>query len=367
MFEYFTDAYSVTHEEVQDSSISFSDSGMQTIISMFGGKTFNNGIYRIFRAEQVEKATEEVRSLFSNQEEKQTILGIFGYDWMGRYWGLDKGHRIKGEPEVFIYDFASGILYYLEVGIQDLHNELLVNDPDASLESDFYGTWLEVDSNPIPPNECIGFIKPLFLDGTITLNNLKRMNLDSYIKNQIQLLKSTGELPDGVTVNYLSAELNMMEEEEIKKMYDYLETCHQEASPNNKEFLKKYDIDCWTYDNNNGSLQLILSDDTRLTYSAQIAGMWNESTGIFLWAWANPSMSPDITEASLNVKNFGDAHSWCLFSRHKINCNQGMAWQLATVAEIQGHFMYLYRGAAGNNLYIFFVFGDPDEDTKVLW
>ena len=57
------------------------------LIQELGGKTFHNGLYRVFRGDQVYDATEAIERAFPQAKGRLTA---FGYDWLGRHFAIDR-------------------------------------------------------------------------------------------------------------------------------------------------------------------------------------------------------------------------------------------------------------------------------------
>lgn len=57
----------------------------------------------------------------------------------------------------------------------------------------------------------------------------------------------------------------------------------------------------------NGRLRFTFPERT-VTGEAQIIGSLDESTGTWLWAWANPTVDAKLKRASERPKEYGDRH-----------------------------------------------------------
>ena len=203
MFEEFLSKFHVTQEISQDTSIRFENPDLQIVISELGGKVFNNGLYRVFPAEQIEMRTRELLMQFPRAKE---IAIVFGCDWEGRYFTTSLDDMIDGHATTMLVSFDTNEVFCIDRTLIDFHNLELTGNPDASLDYPLYQEWRKTDSEPIDMNECIGFKVPLCLGGQDTVENLGRTDLSVCRDLTAQIWVAIHDLPEGASVDQFRIE-----------------------------------------------------------------------------------------------------------------------------------------------------------------
>lgn len=154
------------------------DDDLAACLRELGGKTFEHGLYRLFRSDQVSEATQNMAAAFPELAER--IL-VFGYDWLGRHFALDSGRLAGSKRLVLMLEPGAGEAMEIPVPIVQFHNEELVEYRDEALAFSFYKEWRKLDPSPIPHDKCVGYKIPLFLGGADTIDNLEVTDLDVYV------------------------------------------------------------------------------------------------------------------------------------------------------------------------------------------
>ncbi len=100
-----------------------------------GGESFLNGMYRLFRKDQLEKWTGIVEQAFPAYRGR---IDVFGFDWFGQVYAIDKN---------------SGTVLWLQPGTGDVfdipddfvafHDVEIVENPENALVSRYYEYWFE--------------------------------------------------------------------------------------------------------------------------------------------------------------------------------------------------------------------------------
>lgn len=114
-------------------------------------------------------------------------LLVFGYDWLGRLFAFDRRRIEAGEPLVAILEPGTGQVLEVPEHFAGFIGTELVEYPDAALASGFYGEWRAKGGTPPKPSECVGYVKPLFLGGEDSVENLEIIDLDVYVSTCGQL------------------------------------------------------------------------------------------------------------------------------------------------------------------------------------
>ncbi len=162
-----------------------------------GGKTFERGLYRVYRGDQVLGATRNMSEVFP--EFAKRIL-VFGYDWLGRHFAVDSGRVEMGKRLVLLLEPGAGEAMEIPAPIGQFHNEEIIEYRDDALAFPFYKQWRELNEVPIPHDQCVGYRVPLFLGGADTVDNLELIDRDVYVTLCGQLRNQTKHLKEGQTI-----------------------------------------------------------------------------------------------------------------------------------------------------------------------
>ena len=169
--------------------------GFVEFVTRFGGASYENGLYRILPASQMPTWTENVAQAFPDHAGQMLC---FGFDWVGRSFALDF-QRVTDDGHLLVSMFEPGTGEVMEIPVPfiEFHNEELVEFRNDALASEFFGEWKSAGGASPGFNECIGYIKPLFLGGDDAVDNLEPVDLDVYWSISAQLLARVRDLPDG--------------------------------------------------------------------------------------------------------------------------------------------------------------------------
>jgi len=69
------------------------DSPFIECVERLGGKSFSEGIYRVFSCSQIPKVTGQVEEVF-----------VFACDWFGRYFAVDSRRTLSGSAEILMLE-----------------------------------------------------------------------------------------------------------------------------------------------------------------------------------------------------------------------------------------------------------------------
>jgi hypothetical protein len=112
----------------------------------------------------------------------------------------------------------------------------------------------------------------------------------------------------------------------------------------------------WGFGQDDGLLRFT-SPGRVVTTPAQIIGSYDARAGEWMWAWANPSVAPELAACARRVKAYGEEHGYAPLTTARWTCPEQEAWEMTAIAvricEQQG----AYRGPAGST-YVFFAFGN---------
>lgn len=149
--------------------------------NLLNGESFLNGMYRLFRNEDIDKwthITEQAFPMYKNRFE------VFGYDWLGRIFAINKETKT-----VLLFEPGTGEVLNIPASFEDFHNIEIVEYHEDSLASNFFNSWyLLSDSYRLMPNECVGYKVPLFLNGDDVVDNLEVSDMEVYWEIMMPLM-----------------------------------------------------------------------------------------------------------------------------------------------------------------------------------
>jgi T6SS immunity protein Tdi1, C-terminal len=179
--------------------------GFAEFMAEFSGATFNQGIYRVHTAESVERFTPLVFSCFPTYRAR---AALFGYDWIGRQFALDKSRIEDGEPQILMFEVDTGEAWEVPDGFIQFHDVEIVDYPDAGLASELWDTWTaaHAEALPIRWNRCVGFKVPLFLGGDNTAADMEETDLEVHWTLTGQLFLETHGMPPGTQLGGIETE-----------------------------------------------------------------------------------------------------------------------------------------------------------------
>jgi len=206
MFEDFLANYAVTSSV--DNTHSYGgtaklENALVETIKALGGKSFNNGIYRVCNFEKVEALTSLGEEYFPKLKGK---IQVFGYDWLGRLFALDQTSGNRLDSEIVLIEPGAGDALEIPVNIVNFHNSILVGNAEEALAKSFFSEWSSVSQIKPGLSECIGYKLPLFLGGKDETINLEIADLEVYISICSQLWNKTRTLKPGQTIRSIRIE-----------------------------------------------------------------------------------------------------------------------------------------------------------------
>jgi hypothetical protein len=171
------------------------------VLDKLGGKTFNHGIFRFYRGDQIKGWTELISNIFVAVQGQ----GIaFGCDWLGRQFILDNSEPVAGNPTVVCLEPGVPDSFCTDLPIVEFHNRVLVEKGEAALAKTLYQEWRKHNRVDIPPAQCVGYRVPLFLGGEDTLMNLEMIDMEVYLHFFGQLWEEVRKLPEGSPIGEIS-------------------------------------------------------------------------------------------------------------------------------------------------------------------
>ena len=172
--------------------------GWSNLIDHFGGSSFDQGLYRVIRASDVDEWNARIAIAFPDFNGR---VSCFGFDWLGRVLALDSKRVENGQPGVVMFELGTGEALEVPCDVVSFHEEELIEYKDAALASDFHRRWLSAGGAAPKYDQCIGYKKPLFLGGPDELGNLELSDIDVYWHLMGQLVAKAKGLPPGSPVS----------------------------------------------------------------------------------------------------------------------------------------------------------------------
>ncbi len=206
MFDRFCEHFEAALDEEKDfhliSTLLLSKSKeAMRFISSFGGKSFKDGLYRVYKLEDAIKWTRIVTKFFP---EYDGLIECFGYDWLGRNFALDLSRTENQEPLVLMLDVGTDNVFEIPVTFLDFHEQEIIDYPNESLAENLYTEWMNGGNKPILSSTCVGYKIPPFIGGEDNESNLEVVDLEVYWEITGQLLVQVRELPEEARINNIS-------------------------------------------------------------------------------------------------------------------------------------------------------------------
>lgn len=166
--------------------VEYSENLYDDFIIQLGGKIFGNGLFNSFSKDNVKKWTEIVSEAYPDFK---NIFKIFGYDWLGRCFGIDLRRNTYGN--ILMFEIGTGDVLEIPCSFEIFLNEEIPLYTDACLAQSFFNEWMKCSDKTIVYGRCVGYKIPLFLGGEDSVNNLEDSDMEVYwnvitqIKNRV--------------------------------------------------------------------------------------------------------------------------------------------------------------------------------------
>ncbi|MCD7835586.1 MAG: DUF1851 domain-containing protein [Lachnospiraceae bacterium] len=145
------------------------------------GKTFLNGMFRVFKVSEIEKWCKIVEQSFPAYKNQ---VDVFSYDWLGRIFALS-----KTEGTVLMFEPGTGEVLDIPADLVNFFNIEIAEHHEDSLASTFFNEWYETQQHYVlKPNECAGYKVPLFLNGDDVVDNLEVSDMEVYWEIMMPLI-----------------------------------------------------------------------------------------------------------------------------------------------------------------------------------
>lgn len=197
MFENFSSRYKFDDPIVGDAGDASSPPEVRALFEIFGGGSFNGGIYRIVSTRMAVNLNDVVARTFPQFGGK---INCFGVDWLGRLFAQDKNRLVDGLPGVVMFEPGTREVLRIPCNIVSFHENELIEYREEALAEKFYFRWIEAGGRAPAITQCVGYKQPLFLGGVDELENLELSDLDVYWEvASLMILRARG-VPIGSSV-----------------------------------------------------------------------------------------------------------------------------------------------------------------------
>lgn len=196
----FKAAFTITADNAEQASrpaVDFDIRNLEQILSALGGKTFDHGLYRVLRSDQIQLATQAMEGVFP---EYRGRIVPFAFDWLGRHFASDRARVESGEPQVLMLEVGVGEAMEIPASVLDFHNLELVDYADDALAAPFWRQWRSENPTDLAFTDCVGYKVPLFLGGSDVLANLEVIDLSVYVEICGQLRSKVRTLAPGQSI-----------------------------------------------------------------------------------------------------------------------------------------------------------------------
>ncbi len=176
------------------SSLETSARGITAFLSDHAGASYGHGLYRIHAIADMARWTELVVEAFPDFRGRAFC---FGFDWLGRMFAIDYERQTNGQFLVLMLEPGTGQALEIPVTFMDFHNKEFVQYQNEALAVEFFKEWQNSGRKPPAFAKCIGYKKPLFLNGSDITENLEAIDMEVYWSITAQLLSKVSGLREG--------------------------------------------------------------------------------------------------------------------------------------------------------------------------
>jgi hypothetical protein len=170
------------------------DEELVAVIGLLGGKTFDSGLYRVCRADQLIPRTQMTAGMFDVVGNRAVV---FAADWLGRQFAVRDDDGPGSPRTVVCLDAGGADSFATDQSIIEFHNRALVKQTNAALASSFFRKWHRSNPSDILPTQCVGYRVPLFLSGADELSNLELGDMGVYWHLCTEMWNRVKDLPEG--------------------------------------------------------------------------------------------------------------------------------------------------------------------------
>lgn len=124
-----------------DEQSELTDSGdlYNDFIIQLGGKSFGRGLFNSFSKSNIEKWTDIVSEAFPDFK---NLFKLFGYDWLGRCFGVDLRKNSYGN--ILMFEIGTDDILEIPCALEVFLDEEIPLYSDACLAMSFFEKWTDL-------------------------------------------------------------------------------------------------------------------------------------------------------------------------------------------------------------------------------
>lgn len=168
-------------------SPSTANNPLENFRMMFAGQSFNDGLFRVLKNEDIDIWREKISLAFPKFTNK---FEPFAFDWLGRFYCIKIDQETQEvTPEIYFFNIGHNQNLLIPVNLTEFLNEEIPEHSNASLDIENFNNWR--NENPaIAYEDCVGYINPLFEGGEDNFGNMQVINMIEYWDLFTNIIKS---------------------------------------------------------------------------------------------------------------------------------------------------------------------------------
>lgn len=164
--------------------INYSNDLYNDFIEQLGGEKLGNGIFFVFKKDDISKWSHIISESFKEFNNK---FKVFGYDWLGRCFGIDLREETKGN--ILMFEIGTNDVLEIPCAFDKFLEEEIPLYSEACLAESFFHEWTNYSKIELEYGRCAGYKVPLFLGGEDTKENLEDSDMEVYWEIITQVIK----------------------------------------------------------------------------------------------------------------------------------------------------------------------------------
>jgi hypothetical protein len=169
------DNFMKRHSNAEDKLVE--SSTLDYFLYKYGGKSFKDGLYRVFTKEEMVKWKDIITKSYIDFKGE---FSPFSYDWLGRCFALDQREDSSHKGMILMFEIGTADVLEIPCDLLSFHNDEIPVYVDACLAVEFFKKWKKIDNSQLKMNQCVGYKIPLFLGGEDTVENLEISDMEVY-------------------------------------------------------------------------------------------------------------------------------------------------------------------------------------------
>lgn len=158
----------------ETNKVVYSDDLYNDFIMQLGGKRFGKGLFNSFSKDNLVKWQQIVTEAYPEFENN---FKLFGYDWLGRCFGIDMREKHEG---ILMFEIGTSDVLEIPCTFENFLNEEIPLYSDACLAEIFFNEWIKYSNIEMEYGRCASYKVPLFLGGEDVVENLEECDMEVY-------------------------------------------------------------------------------------------------------------------------------------------------------------------------------------------